>query len=586
MSLIPERLIDEIQAQADIAELIARYVPLKRAGQHFKAHCPFHKERTPSFMVNTQKQIFHCFGCGAGGNIFSFLMQHDRLTFPEAVRQLADQVGVRLPEEGGERASDTAPLYALLEKVCRYFERWLQDSTRGKAARAYLQSRGVSEDTRARYRLGLAPAGWNHLLKAAGGTGVSVAQLEAAGLIIKGRSSHYDRFRNRVIFPIQDARGRVIGFGGRSLDGQEPKYLNSPETAVYSKSRQLFGLPQAKDALVARKTAIVVEGYFDCLILAQAGFAHTVSPLGTALTSEQARLLRRYAEQVILAFDPDAAGEQATLRGIDLLVEVGLQVRVAALPRGLDPDECLRTSGQERFQRMLEEGPSLIEFLIETARRRHPLRTTEEKVQAAQGVLPTVAKVPNAMLRSEYVRLVAERLGVNEAAVAEELRKVQPRAAIARPAAPVLRPAAQGPEQLLAALVLDDPGLWSEARVSLSDITDPALRRVLGVVCELQAAGEPVTPAHVVSRVSREGLDATVSALVELARTTADAPAAFADCVRRLAAGAQRRQLAQLREQIGAAQEAGQDAEVQRLLDLYQRTLAIGRRAAGAMAHA
>ncbi len=586
MPLIPDHLIDEIQARADIVDVIGRYAPLTRAGQHYKTCCPFHQERTPSFMVNTQKQIFHCFGCGVGGNVFSFLMRHERLTFPEAVRQLADQVGVRLPDAAGVDRS--APLFELLEKVTGYFERWLQDAARGKAAKSYLLSRGVSDETRARYRLGFAPAGWDHLLTAATAAGVSPEQLEAAGLVIPGRTSRYDRFRNRLIFPIMDVRGRVVGFGGRSLDGQEPKYLNSPETAVYSKSRQLFGLPQAKDALVSGKTAIVVEGYFDCLVLVNAGIAPVVSPLGTAFTTEHARLLRRYVETVILAFDPDAAGEQATLRGIDLLVEADLRVRVAELPSGIDPDECLRASGVARFRQRLEDSASVIEFLLQTARRRYPLRTTEEKVQAAQFVLPTIAKVPNAILRREYARLVAQRIDVDEAAVTEELRKVQPRRMIspvavsARPA----QPGAQGPERLLVALTLEDPSRWQRTGLRVEDITDAALRRILAVVCGLHAAGHPVTPAHVVSRVSQDGLDAAVSGLAELAQASPDQEAAFADCVRRVQASARAREQTRLRQQIRAAEEAGQDIEVQRLLGQYQRMLGTRQRTAGALANA
>jgi DNA primase len=580
MPLIPEGVIDEIQTRTDIAELIGRYVPLKRAGRHFKANCPFHKEKTPSFMVNTDKQIFHCFGCGVGGNIFSFLMQHDRLTFPEAVWQLADHVGVRMPDR--EAASSSGPresLVPLMEKVCRYFERRLLDHEGGKSARAYLEQRGVSEPTRQAFRLGLAHAGWNHLLSSAQATGVSSEQLEAAGLIIKGKSGYYDRFRYRLMFPILDIRGRVVGFGGRSLDAQEPKYLNSPETALYSKGRHLFGLAQAKDAIIDVKTAVVVEGYFDCVALVDAGFSHVVSPLGTALTVDQARLLRRYAENIILAFDADAAGEQATLRGIDLLVELGLHVHVAQLPAGVDPDECLRSYGRERFQRLLDQSMSLFDFLIQSALRRHASGDTEDKVKAAQFVLPTIAKVPDAMLRSEYVRLLADQLHLDEGAVAEELAKAQPRSSPVslsmESRRPLTRAIAQGPERLLTALVLDEPSRWKQAQgqLSLEDVTDPTLRRILTVVCELEAAGHPATPASVVSRLSEEGQGSLVAALVELAQSLSSKEDAWRDCLRRLHANTRTRELANLREQLQAAQDAGYELEVQRLLAEYQQRL-------------
>jgi len=585
MPLIPEGVLDEVQARTDIADLIGRYVPLKRAGRHFKAHCPFHKERTPSFMVNTEKQIFHCFGCGVGGNVFGFLMQHDRLTFPEAVRQLADQAGVAIPDEAAasSRAAH-ASLVALLEKVCQHFERRLLDPAGGQAARAYLSQRGVSERTRQAFRLGLSPSGWQGLLQGATATGVSAEELEAAGLIIRGRSGYYDRFRHRLMFPIVDLRGRVVGFGGRSLDAQEPKYLNSPETPLYTKGRHLFGLAQAKDAILRAKAAVVVEGYFDCVVLADAGISHVVSPLGTALTLEQARLLKRYAEQVLLAFDADAAGEQATLRGIDLLVETGLQVRVAQLPQGVDPDEYLRAYGRERLEQLLEHSAGIFEVLVETALRRHPGADTESRVAAAQFVLPTIAKMPSAMMRSEYVRLLAERLQLDAGAVAEELAKAKAREPAALRPGPGGRPRAdqaaaslsvRGPEGLLTALVLDEPARWTAAAqtLSLGDITDPALRRILAVVCELEAAGHPASPAQVASRVSEEGQAALVAELVELGRSTPSRDEACGDCVRRIKAASRSRELAVMREQIQTAQQAGQDAEAQRLLAAYQHQL-------------
>lgn len=585
MPLISETVIDDIHARADIVELIGRYVPLTRAGRHFKAHCPFHKERTPSFMVNTDKQIFHCFGCGVGGNIFSFLMQHDRLTFPEAVRQLADHVGVRVPEREAD-ASDGAHerVRSVLEKSCRYFERMLHDSKTGKAARAYLERRGVSEQTRSQFRVGLAPAGWETLLTAAKSTGVSADELEAAGMVIRGTSGSYDRFRNRLMFPIMNVRGHIVGFGGRSLDDQEPKYLNSPETLLYSKGRHLFGLSLAKDAIIAAKTAIVVEGYFDCVVLAGAGMSHVVSPLGTALTEEHARLLKRYAEQIILAFDADAAGEQATLRGIDLLVEAGLQVRVAQLPQGVDPDEVLRAHGRERLEQLVEQSLSLFDALVQGALRRYPATDAESTVQAAQFVLPTIARIPDAMLRSEYVRLLAARLRLDEAAVAHELANVTPRLPAVTSASHAGRPSramqqggsvrsvAHGPERLLVALVLDDPARWEQARAvySIEDMTDPVLRRIVEVVGELAATGHPTSPAHVVSRLLESGHGDIVAELVELAQSLASKDAAFEDCLKRLRATAHKRVQARLREEIRLAHAAGREDDVKRLLSELQ----------------
>ncbi|PIQ83775.1 MAG: DNA primase [Candidatus Omnitrophica bacterium CG11_big_fil_rev_8_21_14_0_20_63_9] len=577
MPLIPESIIDEILSRADIAELISRYMPLRRAGRHFKALCPFHKERTPSFTVNADKQIFHCFGCGVGGNVFSFLMQHDRLTFPEAVRQLADHVGISIPEAAaGASSGEHERLLALMEKACIYFERRLSEPQGGRAARAYLQQRGVSSDTAKRFRLGLSSTGWRGLVTAAKATQVSPEQLEAAGLVVPGKSGHYDRFRNRLMFPIQDVRGRVIGFGGRSLDAQEPKYLNSPETAVYSKGRHVFGLPQAREAIAAAKTVVLVEGYFDCVVLADAGIRHVISPLGTALTTEQARLLKRYAETVILAFDADAAGEAATLRGIDLVVEAGLQVRIAQLPKGVDPDDVVRNSGRAGIEAVLQQSIGILEYLLQVGMARHPVSTAEGKVRVARFVLPTIAKVPDAMLRREYVRIVAGTLRLDEAAVAEELAKVQPRDAVARPEKMPRAPAASasvppGSERMLTALILDEPARLGalQGRLALEDVTDVRLQRLLSLVGEHSTPGQATSAAQIVSRLADEpDYAALVTELVALAQTVSAKDAAFEDCVRRLRRSATQRQLAKLHHQL--EQGAKDEQHERKLLAEYQ----------------
>jgi DNA primase len=574
MPLIPEQVLDEIQARADIAELIGRYIPLKRSGRHFKALCPFHKERTPSFHINTEKQIFHCFGCGVGGNIFSFLMQQERLTFPEAVHQLAEQVGVVVPTSPtAMRNGKTTQLLELLEKTCRYYERLLGHPRLGRAAREYLKRRGITDRTREVFRLGCAPGRWDGLVQAAKRRQISEELLEQAGLLIRTPRGLVDRFRQRLIFPIPDSRGRVVGFGGRSLAGQEPKYLNSPETPVYSKGRQLFGLVQAKDAILKAKVAVVVEGYFDCIFLWQAGLQHVVSPLGTAFTPEQARVLRRYTDRVCLAFDADAAGEMAALRGIDILVEAGVHVHVVELPVGVDPDEFVRSYGPEAFRQLLAKGLNVVEFLIACATKRYNLRDPEEKADAAQLILPTIAKVPNAILRKEYVRLIANRLDLDEAAVLEELGKVKPRIAVP-PTTPERRSPIQGAERLLTALLLDEPARWDAVKGEplLEQISDARLRRILEVVCEMRAMNHSQpTPAKVISRLAGEELGGLVSELVELAHATPSKDEALRECVKRLTVDARKRQLATLREQIRTAQQLGHEQELARLLANYQR---------------
>lgn len=594
MPLIPEDRLDEIQARVDIAELIARYVPLKRAGRHFKGLCPFHKERTPSFHVNVDKQIFHCFGCGVGGNVFSFLMRQERLTFPEAVRHLAEQAGVALPEPSeASRNGHTDQLYAIMEKTCRYYERLLGHAREGRVARAYLRKRGVTDKTRQAFRLGAAPmTGWDRLVQAAKRTNVEAGVLEQAGLVIRASRGIRDRFRQRLLFPIHDGRGRIVAFGGRSLAEQEPKYLNSPETLVYHKGRCLFGLSQAKDAIVKADEAIIVEGYFDCVVLWQHGVGHVVSPLGTALTSEQARLLSRYTRRVVLAFDADAAGEAATLRGIDVLVEAGFEVRIAQLPVGIDPDELVRSGGPQAFGQLIEQALGVFEFLIRCARHRFDIRRAEGKVHAAQFVLPTVANVQSAMLKAEYVRLLAQQLALDERAVLEELRRIVPRSlGTTSASAPMTgRVVARSPvrsqaaERMLTALVLDQPSRWDEVNRSgvVEVIADAPLRRILSVIGELRLAASDPTPAQLISRfadapppggVAEDAMAAVVSELVQLVQSASHRDQAFRECLRRLQLKAHRERLTELHHRLADAQHAGHEGDVTELLKQYQRLM-------------
>ncbi len=574
MPLIPEPLLDEIQSRADIAEVIGRYVPLRRAGRHFKALCPFHKERTPSFHVNTEKQIFHCFGCGVGGNIFSFLMQQERLTFPEAVRQMAEQVGVTIPDivEKASANGHTQQLFTLLEKALRFYERQLAHPEHGRQAREYLTSRGVTAKTREVFHLGVTPVEADGLIRAAGKSQIPLALLEQAGLSVQSQHGPIDRFRQRLLFPIHDVRGRVMAFGGRSLAGQEPKYLNSPESPVYSKGRQLFGLFQAKDAIVKAKSAIVVEGYFDCVVLWQYGFGHVVSPSGTAFTPEQARVLARYTDSVILAFDPDAAGQAATLRGIEILVEAGHRVHIAQLPSGgADPDELVRGQGANAFQRLLDEALGIMDFLLLCAGSRYNLREAEARVQAAQWILPTVAKVPSAMLRTEYVRVLAEGLRLSESAIHDELGKVKTRSgpSSAMRMAPAKPTVGERTEQLLVALIVDQPARWDRVAQAVfwEHIADPRLRRVVRTIAELrEVLQRDPTPAQLISRLAQEELGPFIAELTQLAQEIPHPEHAFEECVRRVAERARKQIIDRLRDQLQAAQRDGREEDMTRLL--------------------
>ncbi|MFH1755032.1 MAG: DNA primase [Candidatus Latescibacterota bacterium] len=364
---IPQETIEQIRDRADIAEVAARYLELRRVGRNLKALCPFHEEKTASFFVSPERQSFHCFGCDKGGNVFTFVMEMEGVSFPEAVKSLGQQYGVQVQtyEVPAEERSQNEGLYQASEFAARWYHRMLADSKSGQAARRYLEERGINEGSWKAFSLGFAPENWDGLFRAARKQRVSIENLRAAKLIVsrEGKTGYYDYFRNRLMFPIRSMSGRVIAFGARTLDAEgEPKYLNSPENPVFSKRRTLYGLPNARDAIRERREAVIVEGYTDCISLHQAGFCHAVASCGTALTGEHASVLRRVTRKLTLIPDGDEAGERASLQAGMLLLAAGLEVRMVRLDRGDDPDGAVRKLGREKFEKLLVEGMAYFEY--------------------------------------------------------------------------------------------------------------------------------------------------------------------------------------------------------------------------------
>ena len=419
---IPDRVIEEIRERADVAQVVGRYVTLKRSGSRYWGLCPFHDEKTPSFSVNPEKQIFHCFGCGEGGDVFSFRMRQDGSDFAETVRALAQEFGVDIPARGDDgREARTSLLHGANEAALDYFRAGLR-SPAGARARAYLEQRGVPQDLIERFALGFAPPGWDGLLAELKKRGISTAHAEEAGLVAPRRTGdgHYDRFRARLIFPITEANGRVIGFGGRALGDDTPKYLNSPESPIYRKGRALFGLSLATDAIRKEGRAIVVEGYFDLIALHRVGFANGVAPCGTALTEEHAKRLRRYTKEVVLLFDGDSAGRKAAERALPALAAAGLRVRGAFLPQGEDPDTLLERAGVEALRECIADAQPLIDTLIDERLGMRPLHEWEA-TDLAREFAPLVRAIPDAIERAGYERRIANRLRLDPATVARAL---------------------------------------------------------------------------------------------------------------------------------------------------------------------
>jgi DNA primase len=417
--LISEDIINQIKERIDIAEIVGQHVSLTRTGQNLKGLCPFHQEKSPSFTVSPSRQFFHCFGCGAGGNVFAFLMRITGASFPETVRELGRKVGIEVQEatvNAGPQAAQVGRIEQLNQAAAKWFQRNFRDDRSGAESRDYVTQRGITQATIDRFGIGAAPAEWDGLLKALTKQGVQQTDLAAAGLIVarEGGSGFYDRFRGRVMFTITDLRKRVVGFGGRVLGDGTPKYLNSPDTPLFKKGQTLFALDLAREAIARTKTVIVVEGYFDAIALHQAGLTHTVATLGTALTPEHIHVLRRFASNVILLFDPDAAGVRAALRSLDLFVNSGLGVKVVTLPTGEDPDTFVRKEGPEAFARLEERAPSLLDFALEHRLQSAAVETIEGRIRSVDEVLKILQKSEHPIEREERIRIVAERLGINQ----------------------------------------------------------------------------------------------------------------------------------------------------------------------------
>jgi DNA primase len=421
---------DQVRAASDIVKVVGDYVKLRKAGANFVGLCPFHQEKTPSFAVHPVKQIFHCFGCGVGGDVFKFVMLIDSLSFPEALRRVAEKVGVHLEERAGEETYDAnaklrTALMKLHEIAAKFFASQLGATAEGRMARAYLGDRGMTDEVVGRFRIGYAPGDGQGLVRQFTGTGFEKEVLEKSGLIIFDAEHQrtYDRFRRRVIYPIANESGKVVAFAGRSLGDDQPKYLNSPETPIYTKSRLLYNLDRAGQAIRKLDYVILVEGYMDCIAVAASGIENVVASCGTSLTDGQIRLLGRYTRRVVVNYDPDSAGMAATERSLGLLLEAGFEAKVLALPDGLDPDEYIRKQGPGAYGALLEHSPSYVDYLTERAAKTHDVRTPEGKVAAANAILPYLAKVPNPMLRAELAGRLAERLRIDERLLREELRR-------------------------------------------------------------------------------------------------------------------------------------------------------------------
>jgi len=588
----PQTFIDDLRRQADIVRVINDYVSLKKKGANWMACCPFHQEKTPSFSVNPAKDIFYCFGCQKGGSVFNFVMEMERVSFPEAIRIVAEKANVALPvmEEDQRFESRRKEADEVVELNGWALEWWEQQLDEGdaeaRAAREYIEGRGISEETRRKFRLGYAPDSWDALSAYLKKKGASALQIERSGLVVKkDAGGFYDRFRGRLIFPVLDAQGRPVAFGGRVMVTGEPKYLNSPETACYTKGRHLYGLHQTREEIRKKKFAILVEGYLDLIVPYQFGVRNAVASLGTALTPEQAKLLGRFARRVVVNYDGDKAGVKAAQRAIETLLAEDFEIKVLVLPDNTDPDEFIRARGVEAYHERRGAALSYIQFVLDQALRERNLHRPADKAAAVEEALPFVRAVRNPVQKREYFDMTMSALRIEEPSLRQELwRNVRQNAPLTNDKGgtevqqKIVRAESAPPtvaEQRLLELLIHDAELREIVlpHVEEGDYAELATARVFQALKELQAAGADVDFDSLSARMEGDEEASKLVALLwwsEPARVEGEAEddvlAEAESCLTTLRLMRVERRLKELAQEIAAAERAGDEARRDQLI--------------------
>lgn len=588
---IPEEIVDEIRQSTDLVGLAGEYLKLERRGKNMVGLCPFHNEKTPSFTVSPEKQLFHCFGCGASGNAFSLIMQLENMNFPESARFLAGRAGIRIPEERKVKTDADnlkEKIYKLNMLALEYYAYQLHNSKNGKKALDYLIKRGIKHEIIEIFKLGYAPVDWTDFFNYAKTKGAGPELIVKAGLVSSGRdNSYYDRFRDRVIFPIYSISGKVIGFGGRTLSDHEksgPKYLNSPETLVFDKSKTLYGLNFARDEIRRQKKAVVVEGYTDVLSAYQAGIRNVVASLGTALTDDQARLLRHQAETVVTAYDSDTAGAAATWRGLAILQATGCLVQVAELPEGDDPDSFISREGAEAFTCLIDNARPLMEYRLEKLKSSFNLGSDKGRINYLDELMPFLMAAVNQVEQDYYLRKAAEELNVDEEALRGELKKRKRSSASYRIRDNSQQTAQQEQgikpeEKILISLMLQSKEIADKGRnlLELEFFQDQRVKTIVSEIWDSIGREEVISAEKLINRFSDQQISnliskaATDPALQDLSDQTAKRMAE--DCIKKIYQVWAKQKQFELQKRIKELEAHGDYKELEILLKEHQKLL-------------
>jgi DNA primase len=510
---IPQDVIEDVRSKADIVDIVNEYIPLKKSGRNYKALCPFHNEKTPSFMVSPAKQIYHCFGCHEGGNVFTFIMNYEHISFGEALKKVAAKVGVKLPQISSKANRNDSLFNKIIkanELAMSFYHKQLFDSSEATAAKSYLKKRGFDKATAEQFKLGYASSQWRGLYDYLQKAQIEDNVMIKAGLIsVRQGGGYCDKFRKRLMFPIYNAYDKVVGFGARVLEiDKMPKYLNSADTPVFSKGKNLYGINWAKKTILDKDRVIIVEGYTDCIRAHEKGFKETVATLGTALTPDQTRALKRYTRNFVIIYDADEAGEVAALRNLDVLLPEDIVPKIAVLPKGKDPDDYLKSSDKDAFERIVTNARNIFDFKLQLLFKKYDSSSALDKVEILNDFLPTLSAVSNAVLRSTYIKRLAEALDVKEDDVIGELKKYKsPNYKTPNVSTPVKKKKKVDlAEKILLVIMLEDNNKISKVKehLGIDDFISDNMRELISTIYELNQDKKEVKPASLVDELQDE----------------------------------------------------------------------------------
>ena len=573
--MIPQDKIDQVLDKLDIVEVLGGYIQIKKAGRNFKGCCPFHNEKTPSFVVSPDKQIYHCFGCGAGGNVIGFVMHQEQLSFPEAVRMLAERVDITIPDQytpGDGDSNVSEQLYNANAIAAEYYHD-LVLAAKGRKALEYLFKRGIKKEALIKYKIGYAPDEWESLHKFSFDKKISRDVLAKSGLSVESKNgkSSYDRFRNRIIYPIFNERGKIVAFGARVMDDSLPKYINSPETKIYNKSGILYGLNFAKKGIRDKGYVIIVEGYMDVVIPDQLGVNNAVATSGTALTTRQVSILKKYSDTAVIVYDSDQAGQAASLRGLDVLLSNDMFVKVATLPKGDDPDSYVSKNGADEFYELVDQAKDLFDYKLDLMLLKYGGKDTAAKVRIVNEMLPLIAKVTNTVIRSDYLKKLSQSIIVDENSLRQELKKVTPDYTYKheKKERVIADNSDKSTEIHILGLALSDKKLFKEIDANIDSLIadDGLLKNIFNTLKELYVAEEQISIGKLLGQFSGDPLaEKMILDAAAQAEITKDKKRVLKDCIETIKKGSIASELKALTAELTSAHARNDEAEVKNIL--------------------